>query len=379
MPEFSFSENGIRDAFLEAAMSENVQLVKILIKKVSNLLWEDKTSNNLFHFASGALSSEIMELLLMPEALIKFTGESAAQQLGHRKFLLDKKNNNGVCPLELAIKKIRPETVKLLLEAGADTHGLNSKGNHFLAQAVFRKNVAIVKLLLESGLEVGQNSTDLPRLLRKAIIKCNRKIALMLIAHCVATKKISELNTQYSSGLTPLLLAAEKKDTKLIKALLAAGADHTFTNQLGQNVLHRIAESSYIFHDQLINQVLDFSEAKEIVEILISIGAEVNKSDILGNTPLIMAAREKNTPLVQLLLSQGADINAVNKKGYTALHYALEKQDKNFSKYLLANGIDLDSASFNLDSALSLATASNDSLAIERINAAIKKRKLLNI
>jgi ankyrin repeat protein len=201
----------------------------------------------------------------------------------------------------------------------------------------------------------------------------------MLIAHCVATKKISELNTQYSSGLTPLLLAAEKKDTKLIKALLAAGADHTFTNQLGQNVLHRIAESSYIFHDQLINQVLDFSEAKEIVEILISIGAEVNKSDILGNTPLIMAAREKNTPLVQLLLSQGADINAVNKKGYTALHYALEKQDKNFSKYLLANGIDLDSASFNLDSALSLATASNDSLAIERINAAIKKRKLLNI
>jgi ankyrin repeat protein len=379
MPEFSFSENGIRDAFLEAAMSENVQLVKILIKKVSNLLWEDKTSNNLFHFASGALSSEIMELLLMPEALIKFTGESAAQQLGHRKFLLDKKNNNGVCPLELAIKKIRPETVKLLLEAGADTHGLNSKGNHFLAQAVFRKNVAIVKLLLESGLEVGQNSTDLPRLLRKAIVKCNRKIALMLIEHCVATKKISELNTQYSSGLTPLLLAAEKKDIKLIKALLAAGADHTFTNQLGQNVLHRITESSYIFHDQLINQVLDFSEAKEIVEILISIGAEVNKSDILGNTPLIMAAREKNTPLVQLLLSQGADINAVNKKGYTALHYALEKQDKNFSKYLLANGIDLDSASFNLDSALSLATASNDSLAIERINAAIKKRKLLNI
>ena len=33
MPEFSFSENGIKDAFLEAVMSENVEVVKILIEK----------------------------------------------------------------------------------------------------------------------------------------------------------------------------------------------------------------------------------------------------------------------------------------------------------------------------------------------------------
>jgi ankyrin repeat protein len=92
-----------------------------------------------------------------------------------------------------------------------------------------------------------------------------------------------------------------------------------------------------------------------------------------------MAARDKNGPLVQILLSQEADINAINHRGYTALHYALEKQDENLSEYLLENGIDLNSASFNLDSALSLATASNDSLALKHINAAIEKRKLLNI
>jgi serine/threonine-protein phosphatase 6 regulatory ankyrin repeat subunit B len=379
MSEFSFSENGLKDAILAAAMSENVELVKILIDKVSNFLIHDKTSNNIFHFASGASSSAIMELLLMPEVLIKFTGESAVQQLGNRKYLLNIKNNSGVCPLELAIKKEKPETVKLLLEAGADTHGLNSKGNHFLDQAVFRNNFPIVKLLLESGLEVGQNSTDLPRLLRKAIVEFNREIALILIAHCAAEQKIFELNTRYSSGSTPLLLAVGKKDIGLIKALLAAGADPAFTNNLGQNVLHSIAENSYIFQNKLINQELDFSQTKDIVETLISSGAAVNKSDILGNTPLILAARDKNEPLVQVLLSQGADINAINYRGYTALHYALEKQDKNFSKYLLESGIDLGSASFNLDSALSLATTSNDGLAIERIKAAIEKRKLTNI
>ena len=133
-----------------------------------------------------------------------------------------------------------------------------------------------------------------------------------------------------------------KKDINLIKALLIAGADPTAINHLGQNVLHKISIENYISEEklistkknlttgslvQLINQQLDFSKTKEIVETLISVGAAVNVSDKSRNTPLIIAARKRNTPLVQLLLSQGADINAVNKKGYTALHYALENQD----------------------------------------------------
>jgi ankyrin repeat protein len=247
---------------------------------------------------------------------------------------------------------------------------------------------------LESGLEIGQDNCDLSDLLRTAINKSEREIALMLIAHCGATKKISELNTQYSSSSTPLSLALKKKDISLIKALLAAGANPSAINHLGQNVLHKLAIELYIPQEKLlsikqnsttgsliqsINQQLDFSQTKEIVEILVSAGVVVNASDKSRNTPLIIAARKKNTPLVQLLLSQGADINAVNKKGYTALHYALKEQDENLSKFLLENGIDLDSASFNLDSALALATASNDSLASKHINAAIEKRKLLNI
>ena len=296
--------------------------------------------------------------------------------------------------MELAINEKNSETVKLLLEAGADVYRLNSKGNHFFQQAVFLGNGTVVKLFLESGLETGQNNSDLSALLRRAINKSEREIALMLIAHCAATKKISDLNTQYSSGSTPLLLSVKKKDINLIKALLIAGADPAAINNLGQNVLHKISIENYISEEklistkknlttgslvQLINQQLDFSKTKEIVETLISVGAAVNVSDKSRNTPLIIAARKRNTPLVQLLLSQGADINAVNKKGYTALHYALENQDENLSKYLLANDIDFDSGNFNLDSALSLATASNDRLAIERIKAATEKRKLLNI
>jgi ankyrin repeat protein len=217
-------------------------------------------------------------------------------------------NSNDESPMELAINKKNSETVKLLLEAGTDVYRLNSKGNHFFHQAVLLGNGTVVKLFLESGLETGQNNSDLSALLRTAINKSEREIALMLIAHCAITKKRSELNTQYSSGSTPLLLAVKKRDINLIKALLIAGADPAAINHLGQNVLHKISNELYVSEEkflsikqnsttgsliQSINQQLDFSQTKEIVETLISVGAVVNASDKSRNTPLIIAARKK--------------------------------------------------------------------------------------
>jgi ankyrin repeat protein len=394
MPEFPVSDLGIKSAFMESIRLEKIDLVEMLFDYVTDFHIKNKALDTIFHFACSHPTSHVIKLLLEPKSLSKIYGDSLSERMNERQNLLNDKNDDGVCPLEIAINKNNPETVKLLLEAGASFHGLNSKGKHFFHQAVLHGNFMIVKLLLESGLETGQNNCDLSGLLRTAINKSEREIALMLIAHCGATKKNSELNIQSSYGSTPLLLAVKKKDIELIKALLAAGAYPAAINHLGQNVLHKIAQELYIPQEKLlsikqnlttgsliqsINEQLDFSQTKEIVETLIRVGVAVNVRDKSGDTPLIIAARKKNTPLVQLLLSQGADINAVNKKGYTALHYALKEQDENLSKTLIENGIDLDSASFNLDSAFALATASNDSLALKHINAAIEKRKLPNI
>ena len=64
--------------------------------------------------------------------------------------------------------------------------------------------------------------------------------------------------------------------------------------------------------------------------------------DSAGNTPALIAARDKNIPLVKLLLSQGANINAKNKDGYTLLHYALQNKDTNLSSFLVENGATFD-------------------------------------
>ena len=58
------------------------------------------------------------------------------------------------------------------------------------------------------------------------------------------------------------------------------------------------------------------------MEILIKHGADVNKQDILGCTPLIYAALSNKPEITKLLLKYGADPSIKDKDGKTALDYA---------------------------------------------------------
>jgi ankyrin repeat protein len=390
MSEFPISNSGKESALAAAIQSENVELVKILMQHVDDFYIQDQMGNSLFHYASNHPNSAIMELLLMPEALVKYSKSSPIEQRESREFLINEKNDDGTSPLELAIKKNNPETVKLLLEAGANPRIQNSKGKNFLHQAVFRGSHAIVKLLLESGLKDTVDNMEMSRLLHRAILKSEKEITLMLVAHCAAAGKKAALNTRNAYGLTPILLAAKKRDIKLITALLAAGADPAVSSNSDQNALHKISKELRISQEKslqatsnvtktpsekLVNQELDFSQTETILKTLIDHGVSVNKIDNDGNTPTMIAAQAHNPQLVYFFLSHGADINVINHQGHSVLHYALQHQDKNLSKYLIGKGIDLNTARFDLDTALSLARNSNDTFAIEHIRTALDNKQ----
>ena len=357
MPEFPVSDSGKQSALLDAIKSKNIELVELLMKHAPDFYIEDKNSNTVFHFASSQPTAAIIELLLKPDFLMKFPGGSTAERKNTREDLLNYDNKDGQCPLELAIKKNYPEIVRNLLDAGADAHRLNSKGKTFLHQAVFRGSTAIVKLLLERDAQTSEKISDLNALMRKAILRTENEIAMMLIAHCAATGKTKELNTPDTSGITLLMLAAKKKDIKLMTVLLDAGADPATRSNSGRNVLHKISKEIVANHknsiatnknlfntesENFLHQKISFSQIEHLVKKLIAHGASVNDPDSAGNTPALIAARDKNIPLVKLLLSQGANINAKNKDGYTLLHYALQNKDTNLSSFLVENGATFD-------------------------------------
>lgn len=96
--------------------------------------------------------------------------------------------------------------------------------------------------------------------------------------------------------------AVAKGDIKVVKQLLANGANVGAKNAGGETVL---------------NQAV-FNSHKEIVELLIDKGANVNEKYDSGETPLHLAVHLDNQGMVELLIKKGADINARTSSGFLA-------------------------------------------------------------
>ena len=83
-------------------------------------------------------------------------------------------------------------------------------------------------------------------------------------------------------------------------------------------------------------QVATYEGHKEIVELLIAKGADVNaKESGLGTAPLHRAAFRGHEAIVELLIAEGADVNAKIKlgglKGQTPLDIATHPDNPNAS------------------------------------------------
>jgi len=82
------------------------------------------------------------------------------------------------------------------------------------------------------------------------------------------------------------------------------------------------------------------NEYLEIVKLLIENGADINKSDNYGQTPLFIACQNGYLEIVKLLIENGADINKSNNNGKTPLFIAREYQRFEITAVLIENGVD---------------------------------------
>ncbi|MDP6417820.1 MAG: ankyrin repeat domain-containing protein, partial [Gammaproteobacteria bacterium] len=80
---------------------------------------------------------------------------------------------------------------------------------------------------------------------------------------------------------------------------------------------------------------------KEIVELLIAGGADVNAKGYRERTALHEAAANGKNEIVELLIAKGADVNAKDEDGWTPLHHPARYGKKEVAKLLIANGADV--------------------------------------
>lgn len=120
-----------------------------------------------------------------------------------------------------------------------------------------------------------------------------------------------------------LAWAVSRGNKEMAELLLSYNADANFSNAIGEN------GQTPIF----------FAADPKIAELLIAKGADVNRADLNGLTPLMLAAQEKKLEMVRFFIKNGADINAKNAKGETALQQAIAVGDKKIISELKKAGV----------------------------------------
>ena len=96
---------------------------------------------------------------------------------------------------------------------------------------------------------------------------------------------------------------------------------------------------------------------KEMVELLLKKGAQIDARDNYNWTPLIYAAQRGRTPIVALLLEKGAQIGATAQQGWTALMWAARFGYTGTVRILLEKGAEIGAVNTSGMTALKLAMA----------------------
>ena len=122
-------------------------------------------------------------------------------------------------------------------------------------------------------------------------------------------RSFSILGDPGHEGFTPLLLAIESRNVRLVALLIDRGADVNQADRLGRTPLVMAA---------------NLAQA-EAVQVLIAHGADVNAKQPKGPSPLMLAAEQDDVTLVEVILAAGADMGATDMSDWNALCCAAEK------------------------------------------------------
>ncbi|WPG99633.1 ankyrin repeat-containing domain protein [Acrodontium crateriforme] len=147
------------------------------------------------------------------------------------------------------------------------------------------------------------------------------------IVQLLTERKGVDIDAQDGAGWTALMMAASLKDgDDMVDYLLSQGADVHVTTNNGQTALHYAASKNNL----------------DTARKLIAHKASARVKDKRGQLPLHRAAAVGSVPMVKLLLDNRSPINATDADGSTALHHAIAEGHGDTAVVLLKAGAETD-------------------------------------
>lgn len=162
----------------------------------------------------------------------------------------------------------------------------------------------------------------------------------------------SDINQPDVDGRMPLHVAAEQGRWPVAKLLIKHGADINALDRDGhspvyvalmagrtQVVQHMVKMGARIEPDELLAEAVRNGVAdRDVVELMLEQGADINHLTKEGETPLILAIKKGGRLLVKRLVLYGADVNKPGKAGDMPLAIAKTRDNDSIIRLLQQNG-----------------------------------------
>jgi ankyrin repeat protein len=351
-----------RTALSYAAEMGRRDVVQLLLDR------DDVNADSPDHFGRTPLSfaaeggyQEIARLLLMREDVKADSADPEGSYGGDRT------------PLSWAAGEGHEDLVRLLLardDINADS--FDNAGSTPLLYAAIGGHEGVVQELIQGGAEIDAAATA-PHDGETALAQCAAggfgEAVTMLMKHGANI----EARTRF--GETALDTAVNLGHVSVVQLLLENGAQLNVGDD-GETALHQIVSNlqdewrreqrdggsklnvtwNYEICGQIpeptrrVNMLLEDGRTewswlprgghKEMIELLLKNGVEIDAKDIYGRTALHVAVIEGHEVVARLLLMKGANVNAVDESGQTALHWAACNGAQAMLEILLENGAD---------------------------------------
>ncbi|XP_059170627.1 uncharacterized protein LOC131952123 [Physella acuta] len=239
------------------------------------------------------------------------------------------KDYKGASPLHRAKNA---ETIKMLLDNGADIDAEDSEGNTCLHVKCYGQidqptEMAAIKTLLDEEAK---------------LLKRNKR-NLLPIHCCVMQGRIdaTELLLDYDPDNTVKKTLNSEKDFNPPSLLHLAIANNFLScaEWLSKRGFQFKAKEQDILLQRILTEKVKVSNLPEVVQYLFDHGANPNPIYPDGNTAIHFAAKQSGSPeVLEVMLSNGAQVDSVNDEGYTPLMLACQTCSKVAACILINNG-----------------------------------------
>jgi ankyrin repeat protein len=276
---------------INAARNADRDAVQRLIREKADVNATEPDGTSPLHWASYRDDIETAQMLVGAGANVNAT------------------NDLGATPLWTASLNGSTSMVRLLLEAGANPNAALLLGETPLMVAARSGNANVVEQLLVRGANVNARAARGQTALMWAVAQTHPDVVRVLIEHRADIHARSDNWSQveavsphghpgYNRSIpygnnTALMFAARSGDLASAKLLIAAGANVNDQDARGVSVVVLAAHSGF----------------RDLVEFLLDKGADVNSSTA-GFAALHEAIMRRDEALVRTLLSHGADPHA---------------------------------------------------------------------